>query len=437
MGLWFTGRAGGSGVGGGGVLPVGTDTQTLRWNQAILQWVANSILTNDGTDLFSLNLMKFGTVGNPPTHNVHAEGASPGFFERTSADTVSQRTPVALSHKTSGNMADNFGVLLQYFIEDNAAVINLSSQIATLRDGADNTSRQLLSAVLAGVAALNMGLETNGSVTLGDTTIDASTQPDLPFSNGYVIKSGAFDASILSDTLLADRNYNYPNYPGQIDIHNPRFSTGKFSDFGEDSPDKTGWDMTLVGANSKFDATSQNIGTNNDGVFRAETGTTATGLAMAAYGDDQTGFKLGGGVRFWECLILIGDLATVAQDYIMRFGFGDEIDGTEYSEGVWLEYNISVGVNWLRKTAVGGSVTSEDTGIVVVEDSYIRLRGQMDAAGGIASYFINGSAEGSINTDMPIDLISPNIHILKTAGITNRDFFIDYYDQRVIYTTPR
>ena len=275
-----------------------------------------------------------------------------------------------------------------------------------------------------------------GVATPTDFDVEVSANTDVTSNTTHKTSDG-------SDHTFIDQNVTSgasPTFDATNIIFNPRQVSETFSEFAEDSDTKTGWKEVAVGAGSKVDATTQNIGTNNDGVFRFETGTTATGLALLTYGNDQTGFILGGGVRFWECLILIPTLSTAAQEYVIRFGFGDQVDGSDFEDGVYLEYLQSSNVNWLRKTADsdgGVTRTTVNTGIVVAAGSYIRLRAEINAAGTSVEFFVDGASASTNATNLPTTVITPNIHILKTNGTTNRDFFIDYYHQRVIYTTPR
>lgn len=210
-----------------------------------------------------------------------------------------------------------------------------------------------------------------------------------------------------------------------------------FSDFKQDNLIKTGWDDVLAGAGADFDASINGIDNNHDGIFEFKTGTTAGGVAVITMGNDQTGFMLGGGERHFELLIQIMDSATVVDDYISRFGFGDEVAGTEHENGIWFEYNRSVSVNWLLKTAKATAVTVDTSTVIVFPSVWIKLRAEINAAGTSVEYFIDGASAGTITTDMPIALLSESMGVVKTAGIINRRTLVDYYEQRVIYTTPR
>lgn len=213
--------------------------------------------------------------------------------------------------------------------------------------------------------------------------------------------------------------------------------SGIKSDFKEDNAIKTSWDEVVGGAAAQFDATLSGVDSSHDGVFEGKTGSTATGFVVASYGDDQTGFRLAGGERHFECLIQVDDLSTASQEFIMRFGFGDEVDGTEHDNGAWFEYDRLTNTNWLIKTGNAATRTSTDSSVAVIIDTWIRLRAEVNAAGTSIEYFINGTSVGTITTNIPTVTINESMSITKSTGISSRRFLVDYYEQEVIYTTPR
>jgi len=234
MGFWFTGRgAAGAGNGApGGGLPPGLDEQTLRFNAALNLWLANSILANDGVNLFSQNLMKFGTVGTPPTHNVHAEGTSPGFFVRTSADVATRRTPISQMHRTSANMANGFGNLLQFFIEDDTSGIVGAGDISTVRNGADNTSDMQLAPRNVGAERITVKMFADtGSVVLGDTVI-VPVLAGSPYADFYTLRQSGFDISIAPPAILTGGNVGIlPDATGIFGLMNAAVVAGDMLEF--------------------------------------------------------------------------------------------------------------------------------------------------------------------------------------------------------------
>ncbi len=198
----------------GGGLPPGAADNTLRFNGLTAKWEASTTFLNDGTDIFNTNMAKFGTIGNPPISNVHAEGINPMFGERTSADTIVTRTPLSLNHKTTGDMADGFGTNMQLFIEDNAAVLNRAGQVSGVREGADDTSGIFLISVSGGSLVNNIHGLPNGSVILGNAAITA-VQGNLPYATEYVIRNSGFDGN-LDAIITAPRKWTLPDATGLI-----------------------------------------------------------------------------------------------------------------------------------------------------------------------------------------------------------------------------
>ena len=250
-------------------------------------------------------------------------------------------------------------------------------------------------------------------------------------TNGTGAITGAVLQAMLQDMIDSDKNILTDS------IFSPHTMSELFSDFKEDSSDKAGWDAVNVGAGTKFDATTAEIDGNTDGVFELETGTTAGGLSVGAYGNNQTGFVLGGGVRFFEARIQLPDLSAVGEEFIIRIGLGDKVDGSDHEDGVYFEYDRLTNVNWLLKTANSSTRTSTDSGTAVADSVWLTLRAEINAAGTSVEYFIDDVSVGTIITNLPTDRIGENIGIVKSAGTTERKFLIDYYHQVVQYTTPR
>lgn len=170
------------------------------------------------------------------------------------------------------------------------------------------------------------------------------------------------------------------------------------------------------------------------GVTSMEAGTTTTGYTIWYMGPPAILF--GGGEISFEQLIKIEDLATVAQDYIIRWGFGDGFQ-SDHVDGAYLEYNRSASVNWSMKTASNSARTTTDSGVAVVEDAWIKLKVVVNAAATSVEFFIDGVSVGTIATNIPTGAgrhTSFHGHIVKTAGSTNRIMYVDYVDMILAVT---
>lgn len=181
---------------------------------------------------------------------------------------------------------------------------------------------------------------------------------------------------------------------------------------------------------------------NHPGLLRLATGTTATGRAAAT--DTMQGLLFGGGKMRFETVIQIPILSTAAEEFIIRAGFGDSASA-DMTDGAYFEYDRLSSTNWRLKTANSGVRTTVDSGIAVAT-GYVKLRVEVNAAGTQADFYINDVlvTDGSpapLTTNIPtgagrtFGVVAGAI--LKSAGLTNREAYLDtlYVDQEL--TTPR
>lgn len=198
------------------------------------------------------------------------------------------------------------------------------------------------------------------------------------------------------------------------------------------------WGRAIVGAGTNAITNDAFLG--HPGVLYLSTGTDTTGRACLITLDDC--IILGDGQYQIEWLIRIEDLATVAEDYVLRVGFGDSTGAADWGYGVYFEYNRATSVNWLIKTADNSVRTSTTTSTAVTEDAWIRLTININAAATLCTYYVDGVSVGTINTNIPdggtgADGIGPDIGIVKSAGGTSRTIYADYCTIICLLTTIR
>jgi hypothetical protein len=154
----------------------------------------------------------------------------------------------------------------------------------------------------------------------------------------------------------------------------------------------------------------------------------------------------GGGFTLFDTLIRIEDLATVAQDYIFRVGFGDTTSVADFTDGIYFEYDRSSSVNWRIATANTAVRTKVSSAVVVAEDTWIRLMAVLNKAGTQVDFYIQTPSPsawvllGSITTNIPTGAgttFGSITKLQKTAGVGARDIFTDFYQLYFAFNTSR
>lgn len=90
------------------------------------------------------------------------------FFVRSTALPASTRTAMALIHKTSVNMADGFGPIINFGVEDDTSGLVYIADFGARRDGADNSGQILIRSRLAGVTSGIIVLDATGNMVVGN-----------------------------------------------------------------------------------------------------------------------------------------------------------------------------------------------------------------------------------------------------------------------------
>ena len=139
-----------------------------------------------------------------PEGDIHVVGASfpVAVFEGTTAVTAVKVGTAKLKATTSGDMADGFGMVMTFNIEDTSAVDNIIADLGAARDGADNSGSLLLRPYLAGVAVDAMILTSAGLVGINDT--GPAAQLDITATASTVGLNVAMDATPGSAITVND-----------------------------------------------------------------------------------------------------------------------------------------------------------------------------------------------------------------------------------------
>lgn len=177
---------------------------------------------------------------------------------------------------------------------------------------------------------------------------------------------------------------------------------------------------------------------------RLLTGTTTTGRASASYTNDATGkgILFGGGPLALEVVLQPRTLCdSVTNVCTIRCGFIDSVVG-ESTDGAFFKFDPAASANWRIVTANNSTLTEQDSSpaVAVADTTWVKLGISVNAAATSVSYTINGAAAGSIATNIPTGAgrtTSLGCLILKSAGTTTREVWLDYLHARQTFTTPR
>jgi len=111
-----------------------------------------------------------GTVSPARKFEVIAAGAPAAQFVRTTTATNSLQTNPIVITRTSGNMADGFGTLVNHQIQDDAGVDNTIGYYGFVRNGADNSGAFYVATSNAGTASERMRIDSSGNVGIGTSS---------------------------------------------------------------------------------------------------------------------------------------------------------------------------------------------------------------------------------------------------------------------------
>ncbi len=178
--------------------------------------------------------------------------------------------------------------------------------------------------------------------------------------------------------------------------------------------------------------TPTGIFTDHPGIWGLRTGTTTAGRVFVIGRPASFHVGVGGITRVGTWVRTPATLSDAVQEYVLRAGFFSISLPNTINEGIGFEYQFDQnGGRWQGITDATGE-TSLDTGITVVVDTFYYLEFEVNAAGTSVEFFIDGVSVGTlaVAADIPagagFDLFY-NTHIMKLAGTTSRDFFIDAY----------
>ena len=174
------------------------------------------------------------------------------------------------------------------------------------------------------------------------------------------------------------------------------------------------------------------IETNHPGIWGLRTGTTAAGRVFVIGRVGSYNIGVGGITRVGTWVRTPATLSDAVEEYVLRSGFFSISLPNTIDFGVGFEYQFDQnGGRWQGITDATAE-SSLDTGITVVVDTFYYLELQINAAGTSVEFFIDGVSVGTLAVAANIPSGTGfnnfyNTHIMKLAGTTSRNFFIDAY----------
>lgn len=375
-----------------------TSASNLNWNKLI----------NKPSEITSLSGVNTGDqtniTGNAGTATAlqTARTINGVAFDGTSNITI---TAVAGSHASTHGSAGSDPISID------ASQIT-SGNLSIIRGGTGATTQQ---------SAINniLGLTTKGDLILRDNA-----------GNNVRYGVGA-DSKILCADSTTNEGLTYKYICELLNVDKFSFIFDDFVGQG------ASWLNTTNGGASAGVFLYNVSNTTRRGEVGLQTGTTATGHANMT--TNLQGFVLSNGIEYFEAKVAFSALATVAQDFLFRIGFGDQGGAvtTEHNNGLYWEYNRSNSTFWNYVTARTASRTRTPSATSVTTND-IKLGFLVNANASSVTFYINRVQVGTpVTTNIPTSaqLIGHNVDLRKTAGTTSVLAYIDYYVHYNLFTT--
>jgi uncharacterized protein YcfJ len=224
----------------------------------------------------------------------------------------------------------------------------------------------------------------------------------------------------------------------------PRYESFFFDDFrGRALPysDMFGWVVSLGSTDDTDAVLTRGIGSvhNELGYIVLSTGSTVGGVCSIVR--SPTAYRFGMGPVYGSCRIMVPVLATDQESYVVRIGYGDQIDANDFMNGVYVEYDYAQSGNvWRLKTAQDGIRTMVVSEATISNDQYHTLAWQINDNGTYVDFYDNDIMIGTITTTIPTvsgDESGPSVIIYKTTGACACTVQLDYWYDYVFYTRAR
>jgi hypothetical protein len=239
-------------------------------------------------------------------------------------------------------------------------------------------------------------------------------------------------------------------------VGNPAFGMSSVLDFvaltsGNNMFSDPGFTGVPSGAGAINLTTGGSVG-GRQGSLTVSCGTTVAGYSLVYAGSSGENNYIGSGCRAFETSQAISAISSAADEYIARYGIGDNITGGAHTEAAYFMYDrLNLGTNWQLKTiktAGGAANTVTDTGVAPIYGTtgaeWQKLRIEIASSGARADGWIDNvlisPAGGQANLPAATTAIKiAHMGITKTedAGVNARYLKVDYLRLQSYPTTPR
>lgn len=219
----------------------------------------------------------------------------------------------------------------------------------------------------------------------------------------------------------------------EADVRGSKFILFDDMDQHDGSTDLSAWEGLNGGTSGSLSIPST-AEASHPGTASLNTGGTATG--RITINRPPAKLAVGVGKIIFEACVKAVNLSDGSESFDAWIGLSNTTgDPTAKTDGIYFYYDHNTSANWLLRCEKDDTITTLDTGIPVLADTYQVLRFEVNAAGTsvqayIGSLSTNVAPVGApITTNIPVgvtDLIYPFASLLKSVGTTNRLFRMDY-----------
>ena len=143
-----------------------------------------------------------------------------------------------------------------------------------------------------------------------------------------------------------------------------------------------------------------------------------------------------GTVRFETC-VQMPILSDGTETYTARIGLTNNTSGDDGTEAVFFRYTHGTySGNW-DLVSISASAETSSNSNVAVSTSWTNLAFEINSAGTLVTYYVNGISVGTNATNIPTNAVGVGLAIKKSAGSTSRDLYCDYVDLNIQLANTR